>query len=77
MAGKKSDTFETDLKKLEDIVDMLESGDLPLEESLARFEEGVKCAARCRKTLESAELKVEKLLKDRDGGHAVEPFEED
>ncbi|NIQ93883.1 MAG: exodeoxyribonuclease VII small subunit [Desulfuromonadales bacterium] len=75
--AKKRDSFEADLKKLEEIVETLESGDLPLEESMARFEEGVKCAARCRKTLESAELKVEKLLRDRDGGHVVEPFEED
>lgn len=75
--AKKRDSFESDLQKLEEIVETLESGELPLEESLTRFEEGVKCAARCRKTLENAELKVEKLLRDRDGGHAVEPFEED
>lgn len=63
----KKDTFESDIQKLEEAVDRLESGDLPLEDSLACFEAGVKSAANCRKHLEQVESRVELLLKDREG----------
>jgi exodeoxyribonuclease VII small subunit len=56
------------------VVERLESGDLTLEESLECFEQGVKSAARCRKLLKEVELKVELLLKDRDGGLTLEDF---
>jgi len=76
MAEKKKskESFETSLHALEEVVERLESGDLTLEESLECFEQGVKSAARCRKLLKEVELKVELLLKDRDGGLALEDF---
>jgi exodeoxyribonuclease VII small subunit len=76
MAEKKKgkESFETSLHVLEEVVERLESGDLTLEESLECFEQGVKSAARCRKLLREVELKVELLLKDRDGGLTLEDF---
>lgn len=76
MAEKKKskESFEVSLHSLEEVVERLESGDLTLEESLECFEQGVKSAARCRKLLRDVELKVELLLKDRDGGLVVEEF---
>jgi exodeoxyribonuclease VII small subunit len=71
---KSKESFETSLRDLEEVVARLESGDLTLEESLACFEQGVKSAARCRKFLRDVELKVELLLKDRDGGLSLEDF---
>jgi len=58
--------FEESLKKLEDIVNKLEGGDLALEESLKLFEEGIKLSRLCTKQLEEAERKVEILLKGED-----------
>jgi len=68
--------FEAALAKLEDIVKKLETGDLPLEQSLKLFEEGVKLSRLCNKRLEEAERKVEILLKDKAGNIAAHPFEE-
>jgi exodeoxyribonuclease VII small subunit len=67
-------TFEESLKKLETIVDQLERGDLPLEESIKLFEEGVNLSNACKKELETAEGKVQLLLKQRDGSMKTEPF---
>ena len=67
-------TFEESLKKLEVIVDQLERGDLALEESIKLFEEGVNLSNACKKELETAEGKVQLLLKQRDGSMKAEPF---
>ncbi|MBI1355568.1 MAG: exodeoxyribonuclease VII small subunit [Acidobacteria bacterium] len=56
-------TFEAGLEELEKIVRELESGDLPLERSLALFEKGVGLSESCRHQLQDAETKVEVLLK--------------
>lgn len=66
--------FEESLKKLENIVEQLEQGDLALEESLKLFEEGVGLSATCKQELEAAEGKVQILIKQRDGSHKPEPF---
>ncbi len=66
--------FEESLTRLEKIVDELEKGDIPLEKSLALFEEGVKLSGACRKELEDAEGKVEILLK-QNGKVQAEAFE--
>jgi exodeoxyribonuclease VII small subunit len=66
--------FEDCLQRLEKIVDELEKGDLPLEQALKLFEEGMELSNSCRKELESAEGKVEILLK-QNGKIQVEPFE--
>lgn len=66
--------FEDSLKKLETIVDQLEKGDLPLEDSLKLFEEGVGLSAICKKELDAAEGKVQMLIKQRDGSLKGVPF---
>ena len=69
--------FESALASLEQKVKLLESGDLPLEESLRVFEEGMAVAAFCRSKLGEAEQKVEILLKGKDGSVQAEPFTPD
>jgi exodeoxyribonuclease VII small subunit len=71
MAGKKDEQpddlarFEASLNELEQIVGKLERGELKLEESLKLFERGVELTKLCRKSLETAELKVKQLLGDK------------
>jgi exodeoxyribonuclease VII small subunit len=74
MAEKK---FEASLSRLEEIVTSLEGGELPLEQSLKLFEEGIKLARICNARLEEAERKVEVLLKDKAGRMTTRPFEEE
>jgi exodeoxyribonuclease VII small subunit len=74
MAEKK---FEAALARLEEIVSELEKGDVPLEQSLKLFEEGIKLSRICNKRLEEAERKVEILLKDKNGNIKAEEFEEE
>lgn len=64
-------SFESQLKELEEIVGKLEEGDLPLEESLLLFEQGVKLSRECRERLTSAERRIEILLKDSEGNFTV------
>ncbi|MCS6838462.1 MAG: exodeoxyribonuclease VII small subunit [Bdellovibrionaceae bacterium] len=67
--------FEKKLKRLEEIVQKMEKGELALEESLRLFEEGVKLSRECQKELQSAEQQVEKLLSvNADGSAITEPF---
>ena len=65
MADEKS--FESSLRELEQIVEQLEAGDLPLEQSLDLFEQGVRLSRECQRRLDEAEQKVEILLKGDDG----------
>jgi exodeoxyribonuclease VII small subunit len=58
-----SPTFEASLEELERIVKELETGDLPLEQSLALFENGMRLSADCKRQLEEAESRVEILMK--------------
>ncbi len=67
--------FEEALARLEQIVDALEAGNLPLEESLKAFEEGVVMARRCSRYLEEAEKRIEVLTKDESGLLKTEPLE--
>lgn len=59
--------FEDALARLETIVTELEKGDLPLDESLKIFEEGIKLSKTCLKMLDDAERKVEILIQDKEG----------
>ena len=59
--------FEEALKKLEDVVDAMESGDLPLEKLIQRFEEGTRLVKMCQTKLEEAELKIQQLEENADG----------
>ena len=67
-------SFEQALERLETIVDRLEQGDLPLEESLAVFEEGVALTRRCAGELDTAERRIEELVRDGEKW-LVRPFE--
>jgi exodeoxyribonuclease VII small subunit len=67
-------TFEDSLKQLEKIVEQLEKGELPLEDSIKLFEEGVRLSTACKQELDEAEGKVQILLKQRDGSMKAEPF---
>ena len=68
-------SFETALRKLETIVESMESGEVPLAELLAKFEEGSKLLKVCESRLKEAELKIEQLKKQKDGSLAFEKFE--
>jgi len=67
-------TFEECLARLEEIVADLESGNLPLEESLKVFEEGVALSRHCGRYLEDAERRIEILAKDESGALGTRPF---
>jgi exodeoxyribonuclease VII small subunit len=70
---EKEPAFEEALKKLEDIVESMESGELPLEALLARFEEGTRLVKTCQSRLDEAELKISKLEKNRAGEFVLQP----
>ncbi len=67
-------TFEQSMKKLEQIVQELESGDLPLEEAMQKFEEGIKLSRLCSEKLDETEKKVTLLLQDQKGNVSERPF---
>ena len=66
--------FEEALARLEQIVHTLESGSLPLEESLKAFEEGIRLARSCARYLEEAERRIELLTRDDSGVLKGQPF---
>lgn len=69
-------TFEAALKRLEEVVADLEGGRLSLEDSLSRFEEGMRLSKLCQEKLKGVELKIEKLVAE--GGRTVpRPLDED
>jgi exodeoxyribonuclease VII small subunit len=65
-------SFEAALKQLEEIVQKLEKGELPLEESLKLYEEGIRLSRFCHAKLEEAEGRIEQLLKDSRGEAQVD-----
>ena len=67
--------FEEALKKLEKLVDDMESGELPLEAMLARFEEGTRLVKVCQTKLDEAESKVQKLEKNAAGEVTLKPVQ--
>lgn len=72
---KKTETFEEAMKRLEEIVEKLEKGDLPLEEAMAAFSEGVGLVRFCHEKLEEAEKKVQMLTQGEDGQWVATPFD--
>ena len=60
-------SYEALMARLVAVVDRLETGELPLAEALALYEEGVKLSAACQQLLEAAELRVQQLVVDADG----------
>ena len=68
-------TFEEELSKLEDIVESLEGGDVPLAELVERYEAGMRHLKNCQEKLADAELRIEQLRSVSSGGEAqTEPF---
>jgi exodeoxyribonuclease VII small subunit len=70
-------SFEAALKRLEEVLEALEHGDLPLEEATAIFEEGVSLVRFCHQKLDEVEKRVELLLKDERGRFFTRPFPEE
>jgi exodeoxyribonuclease VII small subunit len=66
--------FEQAMARLEAIVGELEKGDLPLDESLKIFEEGIRLSKSCLKILEDAERKVEVLVQEKNGKRHLQAF---
>ena len=79
MAKKESPqpTFEAALKRLEEVLEALEHGNLNLEEALKAFEEGVGLVRFCHGKLDEVERRVELLLKDNAGKFFTKPFPEE
>ena len=75
MTTKKPLNLEKSLAALEDIVEELESGDLPLEKAMKKFEEGIKLTRGCQAALKEAEQKVEILLRSAGGDDELEEFD--
>ncbi len=76
MAKKKVPPFEEALAELEALVERMEAGDLPLEESLQQFERGVELTRLCQTALSQAEQKVQIIL-DKNGETTLAPFTSD
>lgn len=74
MSDSKTVKLEKTLADLETLVDELESGDLPLDQAMKKFEQGIKLTSNCQRALKDAEQKVEILLKSAGGVDALEDF---
>jgi exodeoxyribonuclease VII small subunit len=74
MAPKSKPGFEKAITDLEKIVKALESGDLPLEKAMEKFEAGIKLSRYCSQMLDEAEKRVTLLMADDAGDIAEEPF---
>ena len=77
MGNKQAIDLEKALTDLETLVEELESGDLPLEKAMKKFEDGIKLTRSCQSALKDAEQKVEILLKSAGGDEALEEFDVD
>jgi exodeoxyribonuclease VII small subunit len=75
MTAKKNFNLEKSLSDLEAIVEELESGDLPLDKAMKKFEDGIKLTRGCQAALKDAEQKVEILLKSAGGEESLQDFE--
>ncbi|MBO4294338.1 MAG: exodeoxyribonuclease VII small subunit [Alphaproteobacteria bacterium] len=70
-------TFEDALQKLEVIVRELETGQIKLDDAVEAYEKAVSLKKICEEKLRSAELKIEKIEKNKDGEIVLKPFEEE
>lgn len=77
MAVRRPNEFEKAFQNLEKIVHRLESEEMPLDESLQLFEEGIRLSRFCHQRLEEVEKKIELILADAKGQPVTEPFEDD
>jgi len=76
MPEKKAVNLEKSLADLEALVEELESGELPLDKAMKKFELGIKLTRNCQSILKDAEQKVEVLLKSADGAESLQDFDE-
>ncbi len=76
-AKQKEPTFEAALKRLEEVLEALEHGNLNLEDAMRAFEEGVGLVRYCHQKLEDVEKRVELLLKDEAGRFFTRAFPEE
>jgi exodeoxyribonuclease VII small subunit len=67
--------FETAMERLEKIVEQMESGKLPLEDVIVRYEEGMKLVKICQERLAAAEQKIDIITRNNAGQPVVKPFE--
>jgi exodeoxyribonuclease VII small subunit len=74
-SAAKNPPFEEALRKLESIVEAMESDDLPLEALLAKYEEGAKLVKVCQEKLAEAELKIQQLEKNAAGEMKLKPLD--
>jgi exodeoxyribonuclease VII small subunit len=74
MAKKKNKSFEEMMQELEGIVARLEGGELPLEDALAAFENGVQLVRQLNERLTAAEGRIEALVRDADGELQIRPL---
>jgi len=72
MAKKQDIDLEKSLTQLETLVEELESGDLPLEKAMKKFEEGIRLTKSCQAALKDAEQRVERLVKSAGGEETLE-----
>ncbi len=72
---KENNSFENKMLQLEDVVNMLEKGEMNLEESMEKFEQGMKLTKECNQMLEEAQKKITILLEDN-GEIKEEKFED-
>ena len=77
MSAEKTINLEKALSDLELLVEELESGDLPLEKAMKKFEDGIRLTRSCQSALKDAEQKVEILLKSAGGEETLEDFDVD
>ena len=77
MATKAKPSFEKAISDLEKIVKALESGELPLEKALEKFEAGIKLSRYCTETLDEAERRITLLTADETGAPVEIPFDAD
>ena len=75
MSAKKNINLEQSLADLEALVEELESGDLPLDQAMKKFEQGIKLTRGCQAALKEAEQKVEILLQSAGGKETLEEFD--
>lgn len=71
-ARRKEIQFEESLERLEEIVDKLEGGEVPLSEAITLYEEGIKLSRTCLKQLNEVELKLKKISAELDGTFTLE-----
>lgn len=72
--NQQNKTFEASMIRLEQIVRLMERGEVPLEESLKLFQEGTELVRSCGKLLDEAQLQVKKIMTDADGSPVEEAF---